>query len=176
MAVKRSYPWNTIDNAENGSKKGRHWTNPFLLWFIHSPGWWTHGSWSEAKDSHSYSNTGVGYGRHEMGSVPAYTVWTISNQPEVFILPLGENHLVTCSAVGLLAKLVRDLTIIHQMSPKCRLIWVNMLPQWMWWRAQDPKAIDKAKRNTQAATTFRWRHSAVIKQPGMSYGTLGFFF
>lgn len=66
------------------------------------------------------------------------------HQPDILFLHLGENDLVTCSAVKLLDNLTQATSIIKHLIHRTRLIWANMLPRHVWCGANSSKAINVA--------------------------------
>lgn len=53
-------------------------------------------------------------------------------QPDVLVLHLGKNDLVTCLSVQLLDDLTQDIMLIKQLMPRASLISADMLLRQMW--------------------------------------------
>lgn len=93
------------------------------------------------------------------------------NEPNTLVLQMGKNDLVACFTVQLLDNLSQHITKIKCLMSSTRLVWADMLPQYVWYSANSNKAINLGRRkaNKQESKIIGWNHRVVIAQPGIHF-------
>ena len=86
--------------------------------------------------------------------------------PDLLLIHLGDNDINKSTTEDLLSAIKRDLTSIHSIFPRCRIVWSDILPRRFW---KDGSGIIEdvdGSVNTLCGTINRRVHSIVAELGG----------